>query len=1416
MLLVTRRALILVLLAAAPLAARDDSVLAGCHVVESDEAAYQLRKAEKTEAAGKWAECCELYLNVIEKWPDHVYGIQGEDDARHTLYIGTVDRVRHKLLGFPPAGRAAFRTLYDGKIEAQFALARASRDRAALQEIADTWFLASRGDDALWLLARYHREEGRPDRALPLLERILDLDSEVPRAAILARIAECYAALGKPDLIVEMLGRPEAPLSDRIRLGDGEVSLGDYLSRLADRPAAGTAVAGTPDRWASFGGDGTRNLAMGPDLALPPRSWSWRIPPGATRRVGGGFFVESPDDRDLLPGQRSQVIPALADGAVYVHNDVGLWSFDVVATTPKILWKYETSHSPSVVLPEDRVLHTVTIHDGIVYANLVCTVENQKQQLDFLIVQAPIPRRALMAFSARTGKLLWTIGGQKDARDPKLRASFQAAPAAERGRLYVGASFQKERPTDPVEQHIFCLDAKTGEVIWSRYVAEGYLEMNLFNNPTREIVGSSVTIDADTVYYCTNFGIIAALDKESGAPKWLRRYEQYRIPPTRDLYVPPMPTGWENNPVVVVGDTLFVAPIDSPNLYVLSATSGEDRWPALGRDRGGRSPAQDGLWILGAQGDRLVLAARERVVAIEVRTGKLKWEWKPPQHEPIVGRGGLSRSTAYIPCLSGLYRLDIASDDPGGSLVGYDKWTDSKYEGGNVVVADNTILTASGTTLSAFYSWEVLSAYLDRELAKSPKDPALRLRVARSLLQAGRADEAVVHLERALALADASEDPGAARIAAEARDLLVQLHRTVGNALLEAGKADAAAGEFREALRFAGEPSDRVRARRDLAKALAAGGKAKEAVAELSRVIAEDADAPADGGRAWDAARLDIAAIVRKAGKEAYAAEEARAKEMLDAAGESEQETSDVVRLFPNSLAAEDAAYRLAGIAQKDGRLDDAAIRLRNFVRDHQESPRFAQANVDLAEIYRKRGMEAKARVVLRQAARRIGDAKVIVDGKETTVAEYLSLVLGASATLAPLPLPEVKWPVDRAWEISERRTDSIRILPVSGTPPAGSASHVLVSAGRRLRAVNREDGVVAWEREFACDPSGCGWTEGGLLVALERDGLAAVDPADGHVLWMADVAGLFLGSVVTEAAAYALVADRSNLMMQRLVAIEAKTGRELWVMPLTDAQASNDLWVTEDSLVLATVSREGRELLIVDRDSGEADRSIPIESGIGKLVMLPPDQVAVVTGDRNEDLRVYEVSSGEMLWMTSARRIDTETLCSNGLALAFVAVNPAGALEVVVMDVESGKVAARAPIGTQDYVKGAAIDDQNVYVTFREAKETRQIYLRAFSLADASSRWTQPIVSGDSYLVLPLAVTRGAVIVPTPMQKSDDRDNPYVPVFTVVGTKDGEVEQQCRMSVRGRFPPELRVVDGMILVVQGNRLYGMRTESTK
>lgn len=1407
--------LVITLVAAAPLAAREDYQIAGCHVVESDEAAYQLRKAEKLAEDGKWAECCELYLNIIEKWPDSLCGIQ-EVEGRHTLYVGTLDYVRHKLLAFPPAGRAAFRTLYDARIDTQFALARASGDRASLQEIADTFFLASRGDDALWLLAHYHREEGRADRALPLLERLLRLDSDVPPAAIHARIAECLAALGKPDLIEAMLSDPAVPIDHRIRLGDGEVALGEYLARLAERPATVDGLQEAPDRWASFGGNGTRNGAMGPDLALPPRAWAWRIPTGATRRLGGGFFIDPSDDLDLVPSQRSQVIPALVDGVVYVHNDIGLWAFDVVADKPKVLWKYETSHSPSLVLPEERILHTVTVHEGIVYANLVCTVESQKQQLDFLIVQAPIPRRALMAFSTRTGKLLWTIGGQKDAKDKRLRASFQAAPAAERGRLYVGAAFQKERPTDPVEQHVFCLDAKTGEVIWSRYIAEGYLEMNLFNNPTREIVGSSVTIDTDTVYICTNFGVIAALDKETGEPRWLRRYQQYRIPPTRDLYVPPMPSGWENNPIIVVGDSLFVGPMDSPFLYVLSATSGEDRWPPLSRDRGGRSPVQNGLWILGAQSDRVVIAARERVVAIEVRTGKLKWDWKPPLREMIVGRGGLSRTTAYIPCLSGLYRLDIASGEPDGTLLGYDKWIDPKHEGGNVVVADNTVVTVSGSTLSTFYSWEVLAAYLDRELAKSPNNPALRLRVARSLLQAKRTDGAVGHLEKALELTEASPDPGAARIAAEARDLLVQLHRTVGDSLLEEGKADAAASEFRAALRFAAEPADRVRARRDLAKALTAAGKAREAVAELSRIIAEDPDVAIDGGRAWDAARLDIAGIVRRVGPAAYAEAEENAQKMLAAAGEREKETAEVVRLYPNSRAAEDAAYRLATIALKDGRLEEAAARLRNFVRDHPESERYAQANIDLAEVYRKRGMGAKARVVLRQVARRLGDARVVVEGRETTVSEYLQRVLGASAALAPLPLPEVAWPVDRSWDLSERRADSIRVLPVSGAPPDAAKHQILISTGRRLKSVDREKGTVLWEREFGSDPSCCGWTEGGLVVVLERDGVAAVDSTNGEVRWSADVTGLFLGSAVTENAAYALVADRANLMMQRLVAIDAKTGRPLWESPLEGRQASNDLWVTEDSLVVATTSREGRGLLIVDRDNGQADRSIEIESGIGKVLLLPPDQIAVVTGDRNENLRVYEVSSGEMLWMASARRIDTETLCSNGVALAYVAVNAAGALEVVVMDVESGKVAARAPIGTQDYVKGAAIDDEHFFVTFRETKESRQIYVRAFSLVDASARWRQPIASGDTYLVLPLLVTRGAVIVPTPMQKNDDRDNPFVPVFTVVGSKDGDVEQQVRMAVRGRFPPDLRVVDGMVLVVQGNRLYGMRAQAPR
>ncbi len=1399
-----RLALLACLIALAPAGARDFD-LARSHVIESDEAAYQIERAERSGQEGQWEECVSGYLKVLERWPDSVFAIDAAD-GKGTLYVGTAAWIRQRLLALDPAGRAAFRKLYDAKVEGQYALASAAMDRAALKEIADTWFLASRGDDALWLLAKVHEEEGRPDLALPLLERLSRLDSQIPRAVVYARWAECLAALGQPEAIRALLKDPALPAGDRVRLGDGEAVLGVYLSTLASRPAPGARAAGVPERWETLGGDGTRNLAMGPDVPLPPKAWSWKIPPGATRRLQNRWMGNMGED-DTLTG-KSQVVPAVADGVVYLHNDIELRAFDLVANEPKMLWRVPTTVAPSSVLPEPRVLHTVTVHDGVVYANLVSTCGREEEQLDFLVVKAPLPCRSLCAISARTGKLLWRAGGIETAKDVKLKASFQAAPAVEKGRVYAGAVFQKSQ-TDPVEHHVFCLDAATGEVIWSQYVAEGYLEMNLFNNPTREIVGSSVTLDAEAVYYCTNFGIVASLDKETGRTRWLRRYEQYHIPPTRDVYVQPMPTGWENNPIVVAGGTLFVAPMDSPYLFGFDALEGKDKpgWK-LCREAGERGPATRATWVLGAQGGRLVLAGPDRAVAIETRTAKKLWEWHVAQSDPIVGRGGITESTVYLPCQSGLVRLDLGT----GEKTGMDRWPDPQRDAGNVVVFDNTVVTASVGQLSVFYSWEVLSAYLDRELARSPADPALRLRAARSLLAAGKAEQALPHLAKAIELGGASGDAVGARIADEARDLLGQIHRTIAMALLEGGKADAAAKELREALRYAGDPAARVRTRRDLGRALATAGKASEAIAELARIFPEDPDAPADGGRAWDAARLDIAAIVRRAGPEAYAEQEAQARERLAAAGEAPAKIEEVIRLYPNARAAEEASYRLGEVHMKAGRLEQAAGQLRTFVRDYPDSERLAQATVDLAECYRKRGMETKARVVLRQVARRIGASKVVVDGKETTIEAYFRDVLGASGGLAPVLLPTVGWPVDQAWQLIERRTDTLRLLSVSGEPPAGAAAPVLVAAGRRLRAVSPTKGEVAWEREFSCEPQRCGWTEGGIVVVLERDQCAALDPSNGQVRWTCELPGLVLGSAVTDTGALAVVADKKNLMLQRVVSIDSKTGKEDWRIDLDQQQARPDLWLTPDALVLATASRQGPSLLVIDRDSGEIERTIPVEGGIGRAALLPPDQIALVTGDRNEDLRVYEISSGALLWMASEKRIEVETFSTNGVQIGFVGVNASGAYEVVVLDAETGKVAARAPTGSQDYVKGGAIDEQNLYVTYRDAGANRSVYLKAYSLADASTRWSQPIASGDQYLVMPLHVARGAVIVPTPMQKLDnDRDNPFVPVFTVVGTADGQVEQQVRMSVRGRFPPDLKVVDGMVMVVQGNRIYGMR-----
>ena len=302
----------------------------------------------------------------------------------------------------------------------------------------------------------------------------------------------------------------------------------------------------------------------------------------------------------------------MSDGILYVHNGLALTAYNFFAKSPEKLWQYRVPTPSGEVMFDNRVIFAPMVHDGRVYANLISSVGGEENQLGYVRVKFPFPRRGLYAFDAYTGKPLWKLGGKLQAESLEENATFSCAPTPFGGRLYVGAVKQR-LSTDPFEHYVLCLDPATGKILWSTYVASGGTEINLFGNSTRESLGAPRRSPSDSVYLLHEPRRIAALDRKTGRIRWTYRYRQLQVMPTRSVYVQKNRLEWVNSPPAVARGTVAVTPTDSHFVYAFDSRTGQARWD---RPRG-----QDVRMIYGVKDGTLVLGG-ERLEIVDVLSGR--------------------------------------------------------------------------------------------------------------------------------------------------------------------------------------------------------------------------------------------------------------------------------------------------------------------------------------------------------------------------------------------------------------------------------------------------------------------------------------------------------------------------------------------------------------------------------------------------------------------------------------------------------------------------------------------------------------------------------------------------------------------------------------------------------------------------
>lgn len=1286
-------------------------------------------KADALVREGKYAEALSIYAEA-EKHPNHVVPLGGTVLSSPT-FLGVQEYCVRKVGQWPEEGKAAYRSWVDPLAAQAFRRARDARDLAVLAECARRWPWSSYAGPALALLGALHLEAGRPSAAVTALERALESIAEAGRPAVAARLGTAYAAAGLPGRLELLARRTARDLPGAtILAGDRDVPLADHLAALAK--SAADSPPTMPEPVASW--EMAQGFPSGVRLAEAvepgPPVWSATLP-------------ATPFDAEEDPWMRGRgagptasylpVVPAVADGLVYAHTDYAVWAWNLYAGATDLQWTHRLESPPGDLMFEDRILHATTVHEGRVYANLVTALGSHEVQMNYIRVKFPFPRRALFCLDAYTGRVLWRLGGHKRGERFEDGLTFATPPTPHEGRLYVGA-IRQDNPTDPFQHYVLCLDPATGRVLWSTFVASGGTEINLFGNSTRESLGGPVAIEGDGLYYCTNHGAIAALDRATGRLVWLYRYQQIPVNPTRRIDIRRNALEWLPAAPIVAQGTVHVTPADSRSLLALDAHSGEKRW---------EKPRGDHRLMAGSDGTRLVLAG-EGVEWYEIATqGKFLGRFDPPNGRGS-GRPAVAVDGVWFPTTQGLYK---ASWPEKGGLVKsrFEPWNNPRLEGANVVVAEGSVVIAATDLIEARFNRRDLERLVEIELAKSPDDPAVAYRSALKLLQSGKQDRALDLFERVVRRTAGSPRASDLRMGAAARKRLFAVAMESARNALSGGRPEEARRLFLRARDAAPDPASWIDAAAGAADAALARKDFPSAVAEFQQLLRDQ------GGdrRVFDLARGRLAAILEGGGRDAYAAFDREAARRLEAARKSGSTEAylDVFQSFPNSASAETAVLEGARAADAAGRPEQAASALRLFLREFPSSPRLLDAQVSLVTLLEKRRLFGAAAGVLRRMMRAGPDRPLSVDGLATTVRafaesrlsreEYRSAAGGQAPVRLSVPLKARGVHVDRDFP------GGGAVLRPEGPPLVRGAGLVLLNYGQTLKAVDPETGAEAWRFAAGAPIRGAFSADDALLVATDA-AVARVHPATGAVEWRHEPGGALKGFCLAGPALCFLAADPARGHASSLCAIDPSRGTALWTQPY-DGGAVTPLLGADDNVALVT--QQPNRVHLFEAETGRRVASTPVQQHSAGLRLIgAADGLLVTAGDGN----LYEctdLSAGTLKWR---RPLDRSTIRCWGFSRAgvFLAGKRSGDEFALVIDLKSGKLRAYAErLDWPDRTDGRVpMDDARVVIASRI--DDRTTVVRALDPADPALKELWSVRLEDEVLAVPPQLTASHTVV--------------------------------------------------------------------
>jgi len=269
--------------------------------------------------------------------------------------------------------------------------------------------------------------------------------------------------------------------------------------------------------------------------------------------------------------------------------------------------------------------YTVTVADNRIYAALGGT---GAQSTLVCLNLPPQPDGQL--------HLRWhRLAGESTGEDKGSTAFWEGAPIAADNQLFIARTRTDKNPSLTL---IECYDADTGQPRWKREIC--------FVQDSSGVGSHShlLTLAGPNLVYCSDAGVVAAIDAVSGRRAWACRY------PSRGLKTDngdPSPRGL--SPMVYQSGRVLVAPADYEGLLCLDALTGEKIW---------ERNSIEVVHLLGVAKGRLILTTAHShrhaasIRALDAATGADLRRWIQPEDGTSLlsyGKGFLAGDHVFWP-----------------------------------------------------------------------------------------------------------------------------------------------------------------------------------------------------------------------------------------------------------------------------------------------------------------------------------------------------------------------------------------------------------------------------------------------------------------------------------------------------------------------------------------------------------------------------------------------------------------------------------------------------------------------------------------------------------------------------------------------------------------------------------------------